>query len=163
MKLFILFNIETDDIIAISEDKTEICQYYLQNNFHSDKYKIFKEKDKFKIDYYLIQYEDKYLHELEDHIVTADIYQSLIKYSDEMENRIEDTIKNLSMIHYQCNLSSKEKKSIDKTIKILMNKSSNEKEFNLFINIKKMISKILKRKSFKDIIIETYSYKDIYK
>lgn len=69
MKLYTIINTDTNEIIAISEYKYHIYDFYIQNNYDPSIYSIKKIKDKGTINDYLILFSDLYIEELHDFVV----------------------------------------------------------------------------------------------
>lgn len=140
MKLFVVFNPKNNDIIALSEDKKAAYMYILQNEMK--KYQLSKIKDEKMIDKLFILYEDLIIEEFEDFFMTAREYRQIDKKIKEEHDRINNVIYDLLFMEENYKFSEKEKKVINKTIKILRRNSKKEK-FYVLIMVRDFIIDLL--------------------
>lgn len=138
MKLYILINTISNEILAITEFKYHIYSFYLQNEYSNDEYKIVKLTDKNKINNYLILLDDLYLIEFYNFFIRVKDKTIIMNMINDNISKLTETIEYLEHILSDFNVSNKESINIDKTISIL---KKNSKSSNIidFIDIKNII------------------------
>ena len=138
-KLFVLRLTSNNKVIAITEHKSHMRIFILQNEYSKSRYSLKEYTNKNKINKYLIKYtDDCYLIEYKDFIIR----NSDKKYIDEIiyqyKNYIRDTIDNLETINMNCILSPEDHKKIGDIINILYD-NTKKKNIDEFINVHQLI------------------------
>lgn len=138
MKLYVLKLKPKDTIFAISEYKSHMRLFILQNGFNINNYYIEKITDKKKINKYLIKYDDLYMMEYKNFIIRNidKYYLEEIYYN--MKKLIKDTLINLENINLNCIMDPKDHKTLTKTLHILED-NSKKKNLDNFINMNEII------------------------
>lgn len=134
-KLFILKL--NKKIVAISESKSDMEIFVLQCNLINQKIEILKEKDNKKINKYLNQYSDVYLHEYEGFILPDKDISVIDRLVQEHRNFVKDTIKSLKLINSNYIMSIDDHDIIKKCIEVI--KRNKKDNFDEFINLNEII------------------------
>lgn len=134
-----LFVLKIDrKVIAITEYKSHMRLFILQNNYSRDQYILKTYTDQHKINHYLTQYEDEYLTEYKNFIVRSSDIPFINDMIDQYRQKIRSTIESLESIDLECIMSPKQHSKIGKVIKLLHAKSK-KKNIDDFINIHYLI------------------------
>lgn len=134
---YIVDNI-TDKVIAISEFKRDVCQFFIQNNYDYKNYSIYNTTKNKKCNDLLRDYYDLYLLGYNDYIIRNKDYQVLTDIIDESRYKMKRAIKDLSYIMDMSNLTKKEKKAFKKVIKTL-DENKKKRMVENFLNINEFI------------------------
>jgi len=137
MKLHVLFDSKSSNVVAMAEEKDYVLRYILQNNFNED-YKISSIKKKSLVEKYLIVYEEFLLDEYEELVLTTLERRIVNNTMGEEQARIENTIDELMKMVAEYNFSSKDSAKLKEAIKVL-EKNSKPKRLSILLNIKEFI------------------------
>jgi hypothetical protein len=141
MKIYVLFNERNDKVIALSEDKSLVYRYVIQQNFSSE-YKISKIKKDDLVNRFLIIYDDLILQDYDEFVLTSFESRIINRTVDEEKARLEDAIECLVTMVKDYNFSSGDQKVLLEAIKVL-NKNKKPKRLGILICIKEFIYSII--------------------
>lgn len=152
MKLFVIIQIKSGKIVAISESKKDTINYMLAKKFPEDEYFYTKVKKEKRANDILIDFDDLYLeHDEElDMVLTRVELQMIGDILGEERGRIKSTLFDLEHYLKNYSFSKKEKSTLLKTHKIL---SSAKKKKNLkkVLDLEIFIGFINKSKNIADV------------
>lgn len=152
MKLLVLINLYTNEVIAMSESKKDMQAYYRDKNFDNT-YVIIKVKKEKDINVLLYEYEDLYLEhdELFNKVLTRAELKVLEDQLMDEKSRIVNTIKDIEHFVHAYSLSNEQKKTLIDARETLLNVKKKKNIFKIlrldyflqFIQKQKRISVIL--------------------
>lgn len=138
LQLYYIIKNSDNSVIAITEFKDDICQFFIQNNYTFNKYSIFKCDKQKKCSKMLAKYHELYLLEYRDFIIRNIDYQALTDIIEDTRKKMKSSIKDLEYIKDISNLSKKENKAFDTVIDVLK-KNKKKKNIEYFIQLDSFI------------------------
>lgn len=140
MKLYVLFNEKTGNVVAISEEESYIPRYMMQQNY-GNKYSMSTIKKEKIINKYLIVFEEYMLEEIEDYVMTLKERRVVYNILDEETYRLESVISDLKKILSTYEFKKKESIIIKCAIKLL-DKISRPSKLMKYLDIKGLIKSL---------------------
>lgn len=138
-KLFVLRSIYDNKVIAITEYKSHMRIFILQNEYSKNEYSLKEYTNKNKINKYLIKYtDDYYLIEYKDFIIRNSDKKYIEEIIYKYKHYVRDTINNLESINTNCILSPEDHKKIGDIINTLYD-NTRKKNIDKFINVHQII------------------------
>lgn len=138
MKLFYIKSNLSNKVVAISEFKSDICQFFVQNSYNFNDYSIYEIRNKKKINKMQRKYLDLTLEPYDEFIIR---YEDVLVLGDiikEYRCMMNETINNLESILKVSDLGLKDIQAFNRVIKILK-KNKKKKNIEEFINIHEFI------------------------
>ncbi len=149
MKLFYIKSNLSNKVVAISEFKSDICQFFVQNSYNFNDYSIYEIRNKKKINKMQRKYLDLTLEPYDEFIIR---YEDVLVLGDiikEYRCMMNETINNLESILKVSDLGLKDIQAFNRVIKILK-KNKKKKNIEEFINIHEFIIDYYNIPSFRD-------------
>ena len=149
MKLFYIKSNLSNKVVAISEFKSDICQFFVQNSYNFNDYSIYEIRNKKKINKMQRKYLDLTLEPYDEFIIR---YEDVLVLGDiikEYRCMMNETINNLESILKVSDLGLKDIQAFNRVIKILKKKKK-KKNIEEFINIHEFIIDYYNIPSFRD-------------
>ena len=128
MKLFYIKSNLSNKVVAISEFKSDICQFFVQNSYNFNDYSIYEIRNKKKINKMQRKYLDLTLEPYDEFIIR---YEDVLVLGDiikEYRCMMNETINNLESILKVSDLGLKDIQAFNRVIKIL---KKNKKKKNI--------------------------------
>jgi len=138
MKLLVLTLLSKNKVFAISEYKSHMRQFIIQNEFSKEEYSLEILNNQKKIDKYLVKYQDKYLIEFKDFIIREkdlSIIKSIINKSISNARYTVFALDNINMTSY---MTPKDHELIKKCVDLLSEKTK-KKNIDEFIGTHQII------------------------
>ena len=149
MKLFYIKSNLSNKVVAISEFKSDICQFFVQNSYNFNDYSIYEIRNKKKINKMQRKYLDLTLEPYDEFIIR---YEDVLVLGDiikEYRCMMNETINSLESILKVSDLGLKDIQAFNRVIKILK-KNKKKKNIEEFINIHEFIIDYYNIPSFRD-------------